>query len=348
MDIMNLEEAGKTVTALPEPRGPVSAFLFERLVRPPHDLGEPVEPSADPVPRDEDLQIALFACYELHYQGFDEVDDRWEWHPSLLSLRETLERRFERGLSEVVRRPPPVPAAELPRVLGRLAAAADDGPPLADYLNHEAGRAHFREFVVHRSIYHLKEADPHTWGIPRLRGHAKAALVEIQADEYGGGRTERMHAELYRATMRGLGLSDSYGAYLDRVPAITLAVNNVMSLFGLHRRLRGALLGHLAALEMTSSLPNAKYGRGLRRIGGDATAARFYDEHVQADAVHEQIAGYDMCGTFAAAHPSMAGDILYGAACCLALDRLFAEHVMKSWENGATSLRGGGLAAEPG
>lgn len=199
---------------------------------------------------------------------------------------------------------------------------------------------------MHRSVYHLKEADPHTFGIPRLRGHAKAALVEIQADEYGGGRAERMHAELFRATMRGLGLSDSYGAYLDRVPAITLAVNNVMSLFGLHRRFRGALLGHLAALEMTSSLPNAKYGRGLRRIGGDATAARFYDEHVQADAVHEQIAGYDMCGTFAAAHPSMTGDVLYGAACCLALDRLFAEHVMKSWENRATSLRGGGL--EPG
>jgi hypothetical protein len=29
-----------------------------------------------------------------------------------------------------------------------------------------------------------------------------------------------------------------------------------MSLFGLHRRWTPALLGHLAALEMTSSLPN--------------------------------------------------------------------------------------------
>ncbi|WP_248963384.1 iron-containing redox enzyme family protein [Sphaerisporangium perillae] len=334
----------ETAPRLPRPRGPVSGSLFERLARAPHDLGPIAVPSGGPALYDEDLQVALYACYELHYQGFDGVDERWEWHPSLLRARELLERRFEQGLSAAVRRPPPVPARELPRALADLAAEDDDGPTLADHLRHHAGPAQFREFVVHRSIYHLKEADPHTWGIPRLRGPAKAALVEIQADEYGGGRCERMHAELFRATMRGLGLSDAYGAYVDRVPAITLAVNNAMSLFGLHRRHRGALLGHLAALEMTSSLPNAKYGRGLRRLGADAMTARFYDEHVQADAVHEQIAGHDMCGAFAAAHPSLAGDVLYGAACCLALDRLFALHLLGRWEAGASSLRDGGPA----
>ena len=46
----------------------------------------------------------------------------------------------------------------------------------------------FREFVTLRSVYHLKEADPHTFAIPRLYGRTKAAMVEIQADEYGGGR----------------------------------------------------------------------------------------------------------------------------------------------------------------
>ncbi|MFC4585277.1 iron-containing redox enzyme family protein [Sphaerisporangium corydalis] len=330
-------EGASPATRLPEARGPVSAFLFDRLTRPPHDLDPVALPAATGSVEDEDLQIALFACYELHYQGFGEVDERWEWHPSLLRLRDALERRFERDLARAVPRPAPVPPAELPHALGALAAAG--GPPLADFLHHRANPGQFREFVVHRSIYHLKEADPHTWGIPRLSGPAKAALVEIQSEEYGCGRAERMHAELFRATMRGLGLDDAYGAHLDRVPAVTLAVNNVMSLFGLHRRLRGALLGHLAALEMTSSLPSAKYGRGLRRLGGDATTTRFYDEHVHADAVHQRIAGHDMCGAFAAAHPELTGDVLYGAACCLALDGLFSRHVMTCWENGTTSLR---------
>ncbi|GAA2894353.1 iron-containing redox enzyme family protein [Streptosporangium fragile] len=339
---------------LPEARGPITAWLFDRLARPPHrfdplQLRSPLparSPDGAPGPLgDEDLQLALFACYELHYQGFDGVDDRWEWNPSLLEARETLEARFEDGLARAVPRPPAVPAARMRRALAEL-VAADDGPSLSAYLWREADLEQFREFVVHRSIYHLKEADPHTWAIPRLRGPAKAALVEIQADEYGGGRAERMHAELFRATMRGLGLDDSYGAYLDRVPAVTLAISNAMSLFGLHRRRRGALLGHLAAFEMTSSLPNRRYGQGLRRLGGDEAACRFYDEHVQADAVHEQIAAHDMCGGFAAAHPALAGDVLYGAACALALDRLFAEHVLACWRRGATSLRE--TAAAPG
>ncbi|MFD1498719.1 iron-containing redox enzyme family protein, partial [Streptosporangium lutulentum] len=71
----------------------------------------------------------------------------------------------------------------------------------------------------------------------------------------------------------------------------------------------------------------------------DEAAARFYDEHVQADAVHEQIAAHDMCGGFAQQYPSQAGDVLYGAACALTLDRLFTEHVLRRWTRGITSLR---------
>ncbi|WP_052422861.1 iron-containing redox enzyme family protein [Nonomuraea candida] len=321
---------------LPAARGPVTATLFERLAGPPDDRPLPLDVTGA-APADPDVQLALFACYELHYRGFEDVDDRWEWQPSLLAARAALERRFEAALARAVPRPPLVEPQGVRRALNEL-VAADDGPSLSEYLARRADRGQFREFVIHRSIYQLKEADPHTWAIPRLAGGPKAALVEIQADEYGGGRRERMHSELFRATMRGLGLDDSYGAYLDRVPGITLAISNAMSLFGLHRRRRGALAGHLAALEMTSSLPNRRYAAGLRRLGGDAGAARFYDEHVQADAVHEQIAAHDLCGGLAAAEPSLAGDILFGAACALELERRWAAYVLARWERGRSSL----------
>ncbi|MEU8385703.1 iron-containing redox enzyme family protein [Streptosporangium sp. NPDC048865] len=329
---------------LPAPRGPLTAELFERLRRPPHAFEPPPVPAGGPVTEDEDLQLALFACYELHYRGFDEVGQEWEWEPSLLAARKALERRFEDGLARIVPRPPAVAGVPTRRALAEL-VAADEGPRLSAFLARRADLGQFREFVTHRSIYHLKEADPHTWAIPRLGGAPKAALVEIQADEYGGGRVERMHSELFRATMRGLGLDDSYGAHLERIPAITLAISNLMSLFGLHRRHLGALLGHLAAFEMTSSAPNHRYSQGLRRLGGDDVARRFYDEHVQADAVHEQIAAHDMCGGFVAQHPSRAGEVLYGAACALTLDRLFAEHVMDRWSRAASSLREADLLA---
>ena len=154
--------------------------------------------------------MALFICYELHYGGFTGVDARWEWQPSLLGLRAALEDTFEQTLIGLVGtdQTPPV---EVPTRLFEI-TAAEYGPSLSRFMQRDATLGQFREFVAHRSIYHLREADPHTWAIPRITGRAKAAFVEIQADEYGGGRPGRMHSELFAMTMSWLGLGASYPA----------------------------------------------------------------------------------------------------------------------------------------
>jgi hypothetical protein len=188
-------------------------------------------------------------------------------------------------------------------------------------------------------VYHLKEADPHTFAIPRLHGEPKAALVEIQADEYGGGRPEWVHAALFAQSMRALGLDDSYGRYVDAVPAVSLAVVNAMSLFGLHRRLRGAVAGHLAAFEMTSTRPNRLYGQGLRRLKADEGALVYFDEHVEADAVHEQIAARHLAAGLVRQDPSLAPDVLLGARTALALDDAASAHLLTSWKAHRSSLR---------
>ena len=203
----------------------------------------------------------------------------------------------------------------------------------------EASSAQFAEFLVHRSLYHLKEADPHTWGIPRLSGSIKGAMVTIQADEYGGGATAMMHAQLFRQLMQDWDLDDGYGHYLDHVPGLTLMATNVISMFGLHRRWRGALVGHLAMFEMTSSVPNGRYARGHRRLGGAEEAARFFDEHVVADSVHDQIALHQLAGALAVAEPQLSEDIIFGAGCAAYADRVLADHLFLSWAAGATSLR---------
>src|ERR1700709_504350 len=119
--------------------------------------------------------------------------------------------------------------------------------------------------------------------------------------------------------MRDLDRAPGYGALWDDAPAVAFTSVNTMSLFGLHRALRGACLGHLAAVEMTSSVPSRRYSSGLRRLGfGDGTAV-FYDEHVEADAVHEQIAAVDMCGSLVAEDPSLAADVVFRPRCSLAL-----------------------------
>jgi hypothetical protein len=279
--------------------------------------------------------LALWICQELHYHGFVAVSDEWEWHPDLLRLRRDLEGATLEALRREV---PSAPAhGSVPDRLHRL-VDLDDGPSLSSYLQRRATAEQVAEFLAHRSIYQLKEADPHTWAVPRLSGRAKAALVEIQFDEYGGGRADRVHAQLYRKLLRGTGLSDEYGHYVDAVPGITLAISTVMSIFGLTRALRGALVGHLAAYEMTSSLPCRRYGNGLRRLGVDDEACDFFDEHITADAAHEQMAMYDLCGALAEDEPALTESILFGAAACLYVEGRFARHVLQAWQDGTSSL----------
>ena len=247
---------------LPLPRGPVSEALVAALRDPPHRLALHVGELDH-----EDLHLALYCCYELHYRGFDGVDDGWEWEPSLLAVRAELERQFEAELLEAVGESgePPDPD-EIDAVLREL-MVADDAPSVSTYIEREATAAQIAEFMIHRSAYQLKEADPHSWALPRLWGAPKAAMVEIQADEYGGGRADAIHAELFARAMDAVGLDSRYGAYLDQIPAVTLSTVNLMSLLGLHRSRRGAIVGHLALFEMTSSIPNRRYGAGLRRLG---------------------------------------------------------------------------------
>jgi hypothetical protein len=197
----------------------------------------------------------------------------------------------------------------------------------------------WREYLTLRSVYHLKEGDPHSFAIPRLSGRTKSAMVEIQADEYGGGTPERMHSTLFAGLMRALDLDSAYGALWDEAPAAAFASVNTMSFFGLHRRWRGAALGHLAAVEMTSSEPSRRYSAGLRRLGYDERVTVFYDEHVEADAVHEQIASVDMCGSLVGEEPELAADVLFGAACSLAMDAVAAHHLLGAWEAGRSGLR---------
>ncbi|MBE2315993.1 iron-containing redox enzyme family protein [Solirubrobacter sp. CPCC 204708] len=329
------------MASLPQPRGPVSEALFAALRQSPTPLALPEAPFAF-----EDLQLALYCCYELHYRGFEGVDDAWEWDPGLLAFRAVLEREFEADVHELAGTPGEPPEPDRIDVEIRELMQSDDAPSVSTFIEREATREHVLEFLIHRSAYQLKEADPHSWAIPRLHGVPKAALVEIQADEYGEGRPDQVHAQLFARSMEALELDSTYGAYLDKIPGVTLATVNLMSWMGLHRRRRGGIVGHLALFEMTSSVPNRRYGSGLRRLGWDSEdAVAFFDVHVVADAVHESIAAVDLAGGLARQDRRLGADVLWGARALMAVDGRWARHMMERWEAGESSLYDGGVLA---
>jgi hypothetical protein len=276
-------------------------------------------------------------CYELHYRGFAGVDPAWEWNPALLQLRAELERVFLAGVRRDVG---PVEA-------GRTAAAEmetisvepADGTGPSYYLRDTGSWEQMREYFAHRSLYHLKEGDPHAFTIPRLLGTAKAAFVAVEFDEYGAGRGPRLHQQLFADLLVAAELDATYLGYLDAVPAESLAVVNLMSLFGLHRSRRGAAVGHFAATEITSPPGSRRMVQALQRMGAPSACIEFYSEHVEADAVHEQVVRIDVVGDLVAREPQLDADVVFGMRAHAAVESRLADKLMESWQRGQTSLR---------
>jgi hypothetical protein len=312
--------------------------LLDHLTRPVHDVGAMPTPADDPV-TGEDSALALYLCYELHYLGVGDADEAWEWEPSLLAARRELERRFELRLVDLVGFPPVgLSVADVVRELEAMANQGD-GPSLSAHVEAEATLEQVRELAVHRSAYQLKEADPHTWAIPRLTGRPKAALLDIQKGEYGEGDPDGVHATLFGDTMEELGLDRRYGALLDQVPALSLSTCNLVSFFGLHRRWRAALVGHLALFEMCSVVPMGRYATALERLGFGERATRFYTEHVVADERHQVVGLHEMAAELARDEPFLAGEIVFGARCLTTLEAMLAEGILAAWAAGESSLR---------
>ena len=222
-NVVAVEErnAGEDRIALPS-SGPISRFVGD-LFRTSANHPEPVSSEAARVVRrlvewvdqplsDDDLQLALYLCFELHYRSFPGVDPAWEWDPGLLAMRAVLEQAFFEAW-----RPSSGPASRWTRHTSVTCCFASSPKTMESRSpgtsRSRRGIEEFREFVVHRSLYQLKEADPHSWAIPRLdrageggaargpgrrvrrrpgRAHALAALRQDDAGARAGRSRERL------------------------------------------------------------------------------------------------------------------------------------------------------------
>ena len=215
-----------------------------------------------------------------------------------------------------------------------------DGTGPSYYLRDTGTWEQMREYFVHRSLYHLKEADPHAFAIPRLIGQAKASFVAVEFDEYGGGRGASGAPTTVRRPdgRRGPGLRLPRAISTPFPPTRSPSVN-LMSLFGLHRELRGAAIGHFASTEITSSPGSRRLVEALERMGAPEPCVGFYAEHVEADAVHEQVVRTDVVGDLVAREPHLDRDVVFGIKARDVVEDRLAAHVMDCWRAGRSSLR---------
>jgi len=298
-------------------------------------------PVEDSDPYGIDVQLALYTCYELHYRGFAGVDPEWEWNPGLLHLRARLEDAFLTAIRREAADPAErdaTAAGELHRLMA--GPPADDGP--AGYLRDRGDQQQLREYFVHCSPRHLREGDPRTWTLPRLSRLprvAGAGLMATEFDEIVAGRDAWGCGQLFADLMVAADLDPGHLAYIDVVPAEALAVVNLVSLLGLHRRHRGAALGHFAATSITTARRARLVLDAMDRLDVPEPCRAFYRGEIGADSMGEDSVRTTVAAALTGRGPDLEADAIFGVRAFGVVENRLATRLLRCWEAGSSSLR---------
>jgi hypothetical protein len=74
-------------------------------------------------------------------------------------------------------------------------------------------------------------------------------------------------------------------------------------------------------------------------MGAPEPCVAFYREHVEADAVHEQIVRTDVVGDMVAREPHLDRDVVFGIRAHAMVEDRLADHLMTCWADNRSSLR---------
>lgn len=77
----------------------------------------------------------------------------------------------------------------------------------------------------------------------------------------------------------------------------------------------------------------------MRRADAGEAAVHFYAEHVEADAVHEQVVRREVVGGLLEEEPWLETDVAFGVDATDLLDTRLATETLASWRDGVSSLR---------
>jgi hypothetical protein len=79
--------------------------------------------------------------------------------------------------------------------------------------------------------------------------------------------------------------------------------------------------------------------QALDRMNAPEACRFFYTEHVEADAVHEQVLRREVIGDLLTREPRLAADVVFGIQATELLESRLAEHALKHWRKGRSALR---------
>jgi hypothetical protein len=89
-----------------------------------------------------------------------------------------------------------------------------------------------------------------------------------------------------------------------------------------------------------TSLPSSRrLAEAMERVGAGPAAVRLYTEHVEADAVHEQLVRREVIDGLLGDEPELEPDVVFGIDATVWVEDRFGAALLTAWRDGESSLR---------
>jgi len=245
--------------------------------------------------------------------------------------------RLEGAFMEELRADVAPRAAEAPQdVDGFLAwfeALKETGPgqddPLFPWLAEEAGVEDFRYFLGQEAAGEAGFDDLTAMTQVKVPASAKLELANNYWDEMGRGNPKGMHGPMLDGLVDELNLA----ARIEDTVWESLALANAMTAMAVNRRYAWHSVGALGAIELTAPGRSRATADGLKRLGFDGKARRYFELHAVLDVKHSRDWNEKVITPLVAEAPRRATAIAEGALIRLTAGaRCFARYRAALWD----------------
>lgn len=225
--------------------------------------------------------------------------------------------RLERAFLDQLRAATAARAARAPTdvegFLGWFEGLAVTGPgqgdPLFPWLAREAGAEDFNYYLGQEAAGEAGFDDLTAMTQVKMPAAAKMELANNYWDEMGRGNPKGMHGPMLDALIVELGLE----ARIEDTVWESLALANAMTAMATNRSYAWHSIGALGVIELTAPGRSRATADGLKRLGFDGKARRYFELHAVLDVRHSQDWNEKVLKPLVAEDPRRATAIAEGA-----------------------------------
>lgn len=242
------------------------------------------------------LHKTLYLLYEDNLRPSGRSVAFNQYNPQLITLRNTLERRweaFETGRAELSAEDVPADPDGFRAYFKSLCADHTMvGHHLFDFLLERATRDHLIGFFLSDAAVIVRFCDLVVLSMVGIEDEIRPELADNFWDEMGRGSYQERHVDLYRNLLEYVGVNlpgDTLAAehFHGHLNWQGLAGYNLYLFLCLHRKNQFRSLGALGAAEMMDPEQYSKVLTACRRVGlEDEDKLAYYSGHAEMDIAH--------------------------------------------------------------